>query len=122
PSLAAAVVVETDSAQRIHYITTETGVHTKTLSVDSVGYFCFLNADSMIYFKIGAPPSIWFYDLSVDRKFQLGENPVRGMARENRHTFYYGLKEQHRVVYYRYNLLLRKGARFAYGPENGEDI
>jgi hypothetical protein len=118
----ACVVVEKDSVQKIHYINATDGAHTNALDFDSVGYFLFLNADTLVYFKVGEPAKLVVRSLRHKKEFTVGAHPVRGMCAPDRHTFLYGLKEDNLVSWYRYDLLLAKAERIATGPAHSEDI
>src|SRR4051812_6433095 len=51
------VVVESDSAQRIHTIDAQKATDVSKLEMDSVGYYTFLNSDTVIYYKLTEPHS-----------------------------------------------------------------
>jgi Domain of unknown function (DUF5050) len=117
-----AVVVETDSAQRIHEIETATGVHRKVLEPDSVGYYCFLNADTLIYYKLTEPHSLRALDLTSNSETWLGNAPGRGFKAFNAYTLYYCLKDSLTTSLYRYNFRLQKAELISVFPSGGEDI
>ncbi|PBQ32617.1 hypothetical protein CNR22_12830 [Sphingobacteriaceae bacterium] len=118
----ASVVVEADSAQRIHFINTVSGIDDNKLEMDSVGYFTFLNTDTVIYYKLTDPHSLRYYVTSTNEDKWLGNAPIRTFKALNRHTFIYGLKDSTQVHFYKYDFLLRKASRYASYPSANEDI
>lgn len=102
------VVVEKDSAQRIHFINSESGMHEKSLEMDSVGYYEFINADTVVYYKLTQPHSLRFFVNSTKEEGFLGSSPVRAFKALNRHTLLFGLKDSSSVSYYKYDFFLRK--------------
>lgn len=120
--LIASVVVEADSAQRIHYLNTVTGLDEKRLEMDSVGYFTFLNSDTVIYYKLTQPHSLRYYVKSSNEDKWLGNSPARTFRALNRHAVLYGLKDSSQVTFYIYDFLLQKSRRYAQYPSTNEDI
>jgi hypothetical protein len=118
----ASVVVEEDSAQRIHFINTENGLKEKKLDMDSVGYFTFLNSDTVVYYKLTDPHSLRYYSISTSEDKWLGNAPVRGFKAINRHALIYGLKDSSQVAFYIYDFILHKAYKYADYPSLNEDI
>lgn len=116
------VVVETDSAQRIHFINATTGLDEKKLDMDSVGYYNFLNADTVIYYKLTNPHSLRYYVKSSNEDKWLADSPIRTFRTINRHSFIFGLKDSVHVNFYVYDFLLKKASKFAEYPSVNEDI
>ena len=114
------VVVEQDSAQRIHFIDKITGIHEKRFDYDSVGYCNFLNKDTCIYYKLTEPHSLR-YNTGKEDKW-LGIMPTRGFKTVNRHVLLYGLKDSSSVTFYKYNFLVHRGEKYADYPSLSEDI
>jgi hypothetical protein len=122
PGLLYAVVVEKDSAQRIHEIEAASGVHSKVLEPDSVGYYCFLNADTLVYYKLTEPHSLRLYELRTKKETWLGNSPGRGFKPFNSYTLYYCLKDSLKTELYRYNFRLQKAVLVSAFPSGSEDI
>ena len=120
--LVSSVVVEEDSAQRIHFIDAITGMDEKKLDMDSIGYFTFLNSDTLIYYKLTQPHSLRYYSMSTKEDKWLADSPVRGFKAMNRHKLIYGLKDSVEVKFYVYDFLLRKAYKYADYPSLNEDI
>ncbi len=116
------VVVEADSAQRIHFIDSETGFDDKKLDFDSVGYYCFLNSDTVVYYKLTAPHSLRYYSKTSKEDKFLANSPVRGFKVINRHELIYGLKDSVKVEFYKYDFLLNKAKKYCEYPSVNEDI
>lgn len=121
-SLICAVTVEKDSDQVLSYVDSETGRHVRTFDFDSVGYYCFLNADTVVYFKVGKPHTLRMRSLSTGHDIWLADEPARTVRALNRHSFVYGVKQEGRVLLFRYDLIGRKGTPYAFAPEGTEDF
>lgn len=120
--LITAVVVEADSSQKIHYVDVETGLDTKKLDIDSIGYCTFLNADTVVYYKLTEPHSLRSYCHSTKDDKWLGNAPVRGFKAINRHEVIYGLKDSAKVEFYIYDFLVHKAKKYCEYPGLDEDI
>ncbi len=116
------VVVEADSAQRIHYISLETGFDDKKLDFDSIGYYNFLNSDTVVYYKLTDPHSLRYFVKSSKEDKWLGNSPIRGFKTINRHQIIYGLKDSAKVEFYIYDFLLSKAKKYCEYPSLNEDI
>lgn len=116
------VVVEKDSAQRIHYISVILGMHEKFIDVDSVGYYEFLNADTVLYYKLTQTHSLRFFVNSTKEDKFLGSSPVRAFKKVNRHTILFGLKDSTKVTFYKYDFFLRKAEEYCQYPSIHEDF
>jgi hypothetical protein len=89
---------------------------------DSVGYYTFLNADTVLYYKLTKPHSLRARSLRNHTDILIAENPVRGFKTINRHEFIYGVKDSSHVTFYRYNTFLAKATRYCDFNSLGEDI
>ncbi len=116
------VVVETDSAQRIHFINPITGGHEKKLEPDSVGYYTFLNKDTVIFYKLTDPHSLRYFATNSNYEYWLGNKPVRTFRALNRQTLLYGLKDSNTVTFYKYNFLIRKAEKYCEYSSLNEDV
>ena len=117
-----AVVVEKDSAQRVHVIQPTNGIHEKIIDIDSVGYYCFLNTDTMVYYKLTDPHSLHVYSQKKNENRFIGYSPIRGFKAINRYTLLFGIKDSVKVDYYTYNFVLHKAEKYASYPSVSEDI
>jgi hypothetical protein len=117
------LMVEKDSTQRIHIISSISPViPEKIIAADSIGYYTFLNEDSVVYYKLTNPHSLRIFSMKTgDDKF-LGNHPIRGFKAINRHALIYGLKDSIKVVFYKYDFTLHKAERFAEYNSLNEDI
>ncbi|WP_317898698.1 TolB family protein [Aurantibacillus circumpalustris] len=118
----ASVVVESDSAQRIHFIDALSGRDTLKLEMDSIGYFTFLNSDTLVYYKLTQTHSLRYYSMRTKEDKWLANSPVRGFKAINRHKLIYGLKDSVHVTFYVYDFLLHKAYQYAEYPSVNEDI
>jgi len=115
------VVVEADSAQRIHFINAISGVSEKKIETDSVGYYTFLNTDTVLYYKLTSPHSLRYYVNSSNEDKWLGNHPIRAFKALNRHAFIYGIKDSIKVSFYKYDLVLHKAEKYTEYPSVNED-
>lgn len=118
----ACVVVEADSSQKIHFVSPFTGTHESKFNFDSVGYFTFLNSDSIIYYKLTSPHSLHFYCKEPEDDKFLCQSPIRTFKAPDRHSVVYGIKDSVRVRFFRYDFLLRKATLYAECKSGTEDI
>lgn len=115
------VVVESDSAQRIHFINPITGVSEKKFDVDSVGYFTFLNSDTVLYYKLTSPHSLRYFVKSSNEDKWLANSPIRAFKKIDRHSFIYGVKDSTKVTFYLYDFILHKGEKYTEYNSLSED-
>jgi len=113
-----AVVVEKDSSQTIHSFSEKTGTTTTVLLPDSVGYYAWVNQDTLLYYKLTQPHSLWAYAVKANKEWEIAKQPIRTFKPLNRTQFVYGIKDSLRVVYLMYDFLLQK-ARIMTVCENG---
>ena len=116
------VTVESDSAQRIHFLNAGDGIFVKKLDFDSVGYFTFLNADTLVYYKLTEPHSLRYFYMHNGEDRYITSSPVRGFKAMNRHQLIYGVKDSSGVRFYTYDFLVHKSSPYAYYPSLSEDI
>jgi hypothetical protein len=115
------VVVESDSAQRIHFINPITGLSEKKYDVDSVGYFTFLNSDTVLYYKLTSPHSLRYFVKSTNEDKWLANNPIRAFKKLDRHSFIYGIKDSAKVTFYKYDFIFHKAEKYAEYNSLSED-
>lgn len=118
----ATVMVEKDSAQRIHLLNSELGFDEKKFSFDSVGYYTFLNQDTVIYYKLTQPHSLRLFVKSTNEDKWLCNSPVRTFRSIDRHTLIYGIKDSLKVSFYTYDFLVRRAYKYAEYFSQNEDI
>lgn len=99
------VMVEADSAQRIHYLDAQSGNNVKRLEPDSIGYYTFINQDTVVYYKLTEPHSLRYHVISSGEDKWLGHSPTRTFRAINRHGIIYGLKDSASVTFYKYDFL-----------------
>ena len=120
--LLSAVVVEKDSAQRLHVLNLPAGTFSKKLDTDSIGYYTFLNTDTLVFYKLTDPHSLRWRTVTNGTENVLARNPVRTFWAVNRHSIIFGVTDSNRVDYLLYDFSLMKGKRFATHSPGSEDI
>jgi len=122
----ACVTVLKDSSQVIQkFYSDKNNLITKIaqlINEDSVGYFTFLNSDTVVYYKLTQPHSFRYHCISSNVDKWLGNNPIRGFKAINRHTIVYGLKDSTKVTFYKYDFVLHKSEKFAEYNSLNEDV
>lgn len=116
------VTVENDSSQRIHFINAETGNYDHKYDVDSVGYYTFLNADTVVYYKLTEPHSLRYYVDHTKEDNKIASAPIRTFKAVNRHTLIYGTKDSVKVTFFKYNFFLGKAEKYCEYPSLNEDV
>lgn len=116
------VTVEADSAQRIHFMNTFSGNFDRKYELDSIGYYSFLNKDTLVYYKLTKPHSLNFYVLSTGEDKWIVNNPVRGFKAINQHVMVFGVKDSLKVSFYKFNFHLQKAIKYCEFPSTNEDI
>lgn len=120
------VVVQKDSSQIIQSLEFDKKEQLiKTIQIsqlDSIGYFTFLNSDTIIYYKLTQPHSLRYHCISNNEDKWLGNNPIRGFKTVNRNTLIYGLKDSLKVTFFKYDFLLQKSEKYAESNSLNEDI
>ena len=98
------VVVEQDSTQRIWQYNLEGKNPTLyTPKTDSIGYYAFLNSDSLIYYKLTDPHSLRVLSLSTGKDQWIGDHPSRSVRALNSHEFYYSTADSKKQYIRRYD-------------------
>jgi hypothetical protein len=116
------VVVEKDSSQTIHQMAVETGTTALVLAPDSVGYYQWLNNDTLLYYKLTTPHSLWAYVVSQQREWCLATRPIRTFRATSRTQFIYGINDSNAVVFLEYDFLLHKAKIITRCEGAGEDF
>ncbi len=116
------VVVEKDSTQRIHFFDPVLGADQGMIDLDSMGYYTFLNNDTLAYYKLTQPHSLRLHSQSTKEDVWLCNRPIRTFKAVNRHCLIYGIKDSSLVTFYKYDLLLRRAFVFCTFPSESEDI
>lgn len=118
------VVVETDSAQRIWQYTMD-GKFDKIThqNTDSIGYYTWLNKDTLLYYKLTEPHSLRALDLINDQDMWLCDMPTRAFKKTGRsNQFIYGIKSKESIQYRIYNPTLKESRVYATHHSLNEDF
>ena len=83
------VVVEADSTQKIYGYDVSGKLNGKALfDEDSIGYYSWMNTDTIIYYKLTQPHSLQVYDLSIQQNVWIANHPARGFESINKDNFF----------------------------------
>lgn len=118
-----AVVVEADSTQRVYTYDLE-GKLKPILAMpeDSVGYYKWINKDSIMYYKLTAPHSLHVYDLKTGKDVWIANDPIRSFSPMKKFSFFYGTKHNKENIIRIYNMRLKKSDEYAIVKESNEDF
>lgn len=118
------VVVETDSAQRIWQYTVD-GKFDKIIhqNTDSVGYYTWLNKDTVLYYKLTEPHSLRALNLITNTDVWLCDMPTRAFKKiGNTNKFMYGIKKEGSIEYRMYNSALKESTLYTTHSSLNEDF
>lgn len=118
------VVVEKDSAQRLWQYnldgTFKTIVHEGT---DSIGYHTWLNADTLMYYKLTEPHSLRVLDLKTNKDVWICDHPTRAFKKIGSTShFIYAIKDSLSTQFRIYNPALRESNVYTTYPSLNEDF
>lgn len=117
------VVVEADSTQKIYGYDVTGKSNGKTLfDEDSIGYYSWMNSDTIIYYKLTQPHSLQVYDLSSKQNVWIANHPARAFKSFNNDHFFYCVKEQDTSQVRSYSALLKKSELIALTSKSNEDF
>ncbi len=113
--LLSTVTVRKDSSQVIQLLAKPSYTPSATVlsEVDSVGYYNFLNSDTVLYYKLTEPHSLRFHVMSTGADGYICSSPCRTFKTINRHSFVYGIKDSTSTSYYIYETLLQRARPLA---------
>jgi WD40-like Beta Propeller Repeat len=117
------VVVEEDSAQRIYKYDLQGKIKpTRVMDEDSVGYYTFLNKDTLLYYKLTSPHSLRAYDLKNKRDVWIANEPGRAFKPVRNFSFFYCTKEKEANTIRIYNTRLKRSEEYAIVKPELEDF
>lgn len=118
------VTVLQDSSQVIQLLDqkTYTVIPHVISKTDSIGYYHFLNADTVLYYKLTDPHSLRFLVLSNGNDEFIAEHPCRTFKKTNRSSFLFGIKDSVSTTYFLYQSTLYKAIKYAQLKSVNEDI
>jgi hypothetical protein len=90
--------------------------------IDSVGYFTFLNNDTLIYYVLTNPHSLRVITVNGEHEHFLAHHPTRGFKAVSRHEILYGVKDSARTVYYLFDFRTKEAVKFAVHEGVHEDL
>lgn len=117
------VVVEADSAQRI-WLYHDNGNFIKKINeqTDSVGYYSWYSADTLLYYKLTHPHSLWLHILYTGHEVQIARNPSRAIRKLSGNRFLFAIKDSSEIQYYIYNADIKKAEGYARHKSGSEDF
>lgn len=118
------VTVLKDSSQIIQLLDLKsyTVVGSPISSIDSIGYYHFLNPDTILYYKLTQPHSLRYFVISTQQDGFLGEYPCRTFKTISRSEFVYGVKDSTSTAYFIYDVRLQKANLYARIKSVNEDM
>jgi hypothetical protein len=126
--LMSCVVVLLDSSQQIYNYDLSGKVAPSPLSKgnsnpDSVGYFTFLNRDTVLYYKLTEPHSLRAWDMISNKDVWICNHPTRSIKKIGSSSkFMYGIKDSVSTQFRIYNPSLRESSLYATYPSLNEDF
>ena len=123
------VVVLKDSSQQLFNYNVENILPSSEIAIglpnaDSVGYFTWLNKDTILYYKLTEPHSLRAWDIASNKDVWICDHPTRAFKKiGNTSQFIYGIKKDTSSVEFRiYNPILRESKVYATYPSSSEDF
>src|ERR1700741_516592 len=89
---------------------------------DSVGYFSFLNADTVLYYKLSEPHSLRARSITKGTDVLIAENITRAFKPAAAAKFFYVVKEEKGNVVRMYDTRLKKSEEYAVTKTDNEDF
>lgn len=119
-----AVVVEADSAQRVWNMGFD-GSFMKFASdvTDSVGYHSWLNADTLLYYKLTEPHSLHALHVRTGKDVWICDQPSRAFKKiEGSSQFIYAIKSENAMEFRVYKAATKESRVYARYPSANEDF
>lgn len=118
------VVVEKDSAQRIwQYDLQGRFKYMVSPGTDSVGYYTWLNKDSLLYYKLTEPHSLHALNLQNGKDAWICDHPSRAFKPvPGTKNFVYAVKDSASMTCRLYNPVLRSSSVYCHYPSLSEDF
>jgi hypothetical protein len=123
------VVVLTDSSQQLLNYDVENKLPAVEIAkgipnTDSIGYFTWLNKDTVLYYKLTELHSLRAWDITTNKDVWICDYPTRAFKKiGNTSQFIYGIKKDSTSVEFRiYNPTLRESKVYATYPSINEDF
>lgn len=92
-------------------------------SEDSVGYYTWLNQDSLLFYKLTEPHTLRALNLKTGKEVWLCDHPSRAFKTiPGQHRFIYGMKDTVGITYRTYDIALKESRVLAYYPSLNEDF
>ena len=116
-------MVEPDSTQRLWLLNMDgTPLRSFAQKEDSIGYYCWLNSDSILFYKLSNPHSLHAYGLTQQKDVWLADNITRAFKPINKYSFFYVIKEKDKTTIRVYDSRLKKSIDYADAKIENEDF
>lgn len=117
------VVVEADSSQRIWLYHTDGSVIKRyNDDLDSIGYYSWLSADTLLYYKLTSLHSLRMFNSTTQSDVWLCNQPSRAIKKIRNNSFMYAIKDSLSMHYRIYNTLIKRSDEFAHHTSKSEDF
>ena len=118
------ITVEPDSVQQIWYYNLD-GTRKKCVDprIDSIGYYTWLNKDTLLYYKLTSPHSLHKFNTISKEDHWICDDPTRAFKKINNTIFIYGIKKDSTEINYRvYHVLNKRSDEYANHKSKSEDF
>ena len=118
------VTVLKDSTQVLQKLSGKTfSVNTPSLAgIDSVGYYTFLNKDTLLYYVLTKPHSLRVITVNGQHEHFIANHPTRGFKAVSRHEVIFGLKDSAATTFYLFDFRTKEAVKYAEHQGIHEDI
>jgi hypothetical protein len=121
--LLSVLMVEADSTQRIWSLNADGTVNKLiTEKEDSIGYFTWLNKDSVLFYKLTDPHSLHSYSISTGKDIQIADSVIRSFRPATKRKFFYVVRHENANQVRLYDMVLRKSEEYAVVKSEVEDL
>jgi hypothetical protein len=108
------VVVEADSTQRLWLYNPDGSVkRCYHEGIDSIGYYSWLSADTLLYYKLTAPHSLRMYAERSKEDKWICSHPSRAFKKTNGSSFIYAIKDSTNIQYRIYDTRVKRSDLYA---------
>ncbi len=116
------VLVKKDSSQHLTEIDIKTYNTTKEYKIDSVGYYHWINKDTVLIYKLTQPHSLQLYNSKNNNSELIAYNTIHSFKKIDNTTFIFGIKDSLKLFFYTYNTKIKKAILYCVSPTINEDF
>ncbi|MGE0569223.1 MAG: TolB family protein [Bacteroidia bacterium] len=92
------------------------------INIDSIGYYEFLNGDTLLYYKLTEPHTLRMKDFSNGNEIVICKQPVRSFKKINRHSFVYAVSDSLQTMYFVFETVTKLSELIGRSEFRGEDF